>query len=73
VVLKVFDPAGGVTAQYMNEATRTAKSFPTLMAVINYQGDATKPVSVNITTLTNLAAVKAGATVSGDSMTVCQR
>ena len=71
LVLKVFDPAGdSVTAKYMDEATGKEKAFTTMLATINYQGDATKPVTVNITALTNLAAIKAGATVSGDSVTV---
>ena len=69
LVLKVFDPAGdSVTAKYMDEATVKAKAFTTLMASINYQGDATKPVTVNITPLTNLAAAKAGVEETGSGV-----
>ena len=71
LVLKVFDPAGNsVTAKYMDEATIKAKAFTTMMASINYQGDATKPVTVNITALTNLAAAKAGAKATDSGVSV---
>ena len=71
LVLKVFDPAGdSVTGMYMDEATVKAKAFTTMMASINYQGDATKPVTVNITALTNLAATKAGAKATDSGVSV---
>jgi len=69
LVLKVFDPAGGVTAKYMDEATNKEKVFTTMLATVNYQG-ATKPVTVNITALTNLAATKAGAKATDSGVTV---
>jgi len=65
LVLKVYDDSTDkVTPKFRDEATGKEKTFTTLLAVINYQGNATTTTTVNVTALTNLAAVKAGITVT---------
>ncbi len=70
LLLKVFQTKSDLTAQYLDEATQKPINFSTLLAVLNFQEINTQPVTANITELTNLAAVRAGATTTDSHATV---
>ena len=72
LLLKVYDDTtDNLTAQYRDEATGSAKAFSTIMAVVNLTGKSDdKGIVVNITPLTHMAAIKAGAVDSTTTPTV---
>ena len=72
LVLKMYDglPDDGKTPKFYDEATGETQDFTKpLYAVVNYGGDG-KTITVNVTPLTNLAAVVAGVDTDTNKMTV---
>ena len=69
LVIKVYDdPTDNITPKYVDEATGQEKTFDTpLLAVVNYTGDAKTAQTVNVTPLTNVAALVAGVSASTDN------
>ena len=69
LVIKVYDdPNDKITPKYVDEATGQEKTFDTpLLAVVNYTGDAKTAQTVNVTPLTNVAALVAGVSASSDN------
>ena len=69
LVIKVYDdPNDKITPKYVDEATGQEKTFDTpLLAVVNYTGDAKTAQTVNVTPLTNVAALVAGVSASSEN------
>ena len=69
LVLKAYDADSGNNADplYVNEATKSEEKLPTLLAVANVTGTT---AVINITGLTNLAAIQAGVSETGGVMQV---
>ncbi len=73
MLLKVYDvdPTNTQNATYVDEATGQTKDLTSLLAAVNLQSSTSvSSATVNITTLTNLAAVKAGASANGTEVNV---